>query len=109
MVEAWASDWSGQRVDAYLDRYSDDFRPANGISRAAWAARRRDRVSAPSRIDIDISQFRVERSGPGSARVSFTQRYASESYQDRVAKQLDLVRGADGRWRIRREVSLGAR
>lgn len=100
-LESWAKAWSAQDVDAYLSMYAPDFVPADGMSRSAWAAQRRERVSSPARIEIDISNTQIQRRGE-QALVRFDQRYRSDTYQDRERKALLLTETADG-WRILRE------
>ncbi|MES1927681.1 hypothetical protein SADO_00455 [Salinisphaera dokdonensis CL-ES53] len=100
-LQTWAKLWSAQDVNGYLSMYGDAFVPGNGMSRSQWAAQRRDRVSAPARIDIGLSNTSIERRGE-QALVSFTQRYQSNTYQDEERKALLLGETADG-WQILRE------
>lgn len=100
-LQSWAQAWSAQDVDAYLAIYSDDFVPDDGKSRSAWAAERRDRVSAPARIDISLSNTAIDRRGE-QALVQFTQRYESNTYQDEMRKALLMQETVDG-WQILRE------
>lgn len=99
VVEAWARDWSAQRVDEYLDHYAPDFRPRDGSSRSEWEVQRRLRVAEPGFIEVSISAPRVEIETPDRAAVRFNQIYRSDSYLDRVDKVLVLARG-DGGWKI---------
>ncbi len=106
-VNAWAEAWSEQDVDAYLASYSAGFRPEGGVSRANWAALRRDRVSRPSRIRIGVSNPTVAVVSDGLSeadnlmRVTFRQEYQSNSFGDTVTKVLEL-RDENG-WKIVRE------
>lgn len=104
LVGSWASAWSSQDVDAYLSFYASDFRPNQGLSRSAWVAQRRDRVSRPQFIRVEIADLFVDVSDASSARAVFKQDYASPGYQDSVIKTLSLTR-EDGQWKILREVS----
>lgn len=103
-VDAWARAWSAQDVDAYLATYADDFVPDGGMSRSAWAELRRQRLTAPSFIRVQVLDPEVEPLGPDRVRVRFRQVYESDTYSDRVTKVLELRRDATG-WRIVREVS----
>lgn len=103
-IRAWASAWSNQDVDGYVAAYAQSFRPANGAPRATWVAYRRDRLTAPSFIEVEVSNIEVEMLGPDSARATFVQGYRSNTYQDRVSKTLTMTRGPAG-WQIEREVS----
>ncbi|MFC3105641.1 L,D-transpeptidase Cds6 family protein [Salinisphaera aquimarina] len=102
-LQTWSQAWSDQDVGAYLAMYSDAFVPDDGASRSAWAAQRRQRVSAPSRIEVTISDVQVTRRGE-QALLRFSQRYRSNTYQDREHKALLMGEGADG-WQILREGS----
>jgi tetratricopeptide (TPR) repeat protein len=100
-LKSWARVWSARDVDAYLAMYGDAFEPGNGKSRSAWAAQRRERVSAPARIDINLSNTEIDRRGE-QALIRFTQRYKSDTYQDKERKALLMGETAQG-WKILRE------
>lgn len=106
-AQAWARAWSSQDVDAYLDAYSEAFRPVSGQSRSVWARERRERVSSPRSIDVDLSDTRVDALADGQYIISFMQRYRSDSYQDQERKAL-LMRQENGAWKILREDTPGA-
>lgn len=103
-VTAWAHAWSEQNVPAYFDAYGDDFSPASGQSRSAWEHERRQRITAPSSIQVQLSNFKFKRLDDAHSRVSFTQRYRSDNYRDSVRKTLEL-RYEHKDWRIIRETS----
>jgi len=105
-VRSWAAAWSRQDVDDYLSHYATDFLPANGGSRSAWAAERRDRLTRPTSISVEISDLEVDISDDGRAQVSFKQAYRASHYRDEVGKTLDLTR-EDGAWKILRESTQG--
>lgn len=104
----WANAWSDQDVEAYLNAYSDDFRPEGGVSRANWEALRRDRVARPSLIRVDVVKPEmtkvseaIDQSGD-RVRLSFRQEYESDTFADSVEKVLEL-RKESGGWKIIRE------
>jgi len=101
-INQWAQAWSDQDVQAYLNAYSDDYQPANGQSRSAWASERRERVSAPASINVSLSDMTVRIEGDGEAQATFQQRYESNTYQDQERKRVTLTQ-EDGGWRILRE------
>ncbi len=98
-VARWAASWSEQRVEDYLDAYSADFVPPQGMSRPDWEAQRRQRLLRPSFIRVGVEAPEVEALGPERTRVRFRQSYESEGFSDRVEKVLELGY-EDGRWRI---------
>jgi adhesin transport system outer membrane protein len=98
-VRAWANAWSRQAVDDYLGHYSQDFRPADGSSRAAWEALRRKRLRRPSFIEVKVTDMEIESLDANRARATFRQAYRADRYQDDVVKVLELARDG-GRWWI---------
>lgn len=100
-IQGWARAWSTQDLTAYFFAYSREFVPEGGLTRAAWETQRRDRISRPGRIAVNVSEVRTERTATG-ARASFLQAYESDNFSDTVTKTLDLVR-EDGNWKIVRE------
>lgn len=100
-LQTWAAAWSAQDVSRYLSMYASDFKPDDDQTHKAWLAERRQRVSGPARIRVDISDIEVSQRG-GQARVSFNQHYQSPTYQDREHKALLMTHTADG-WQILRE------
>lgn len=104
-VGSWAAAWSSQDPAEYLDHYSPDFRPSGGSSRQAWAAERRQRLTAPRFIQVSIENLQVRLLDEDRAEAQFLQRYRSDTYQDAVRKALDFVY-KDGRWRIVEEAGI---
>lgn len=101
-VNKWAAEWSAKNPDGYLAAYSKSFKPEDGTSRATWSAVRRDRVSAPRRIKVEVLGAIVEMTSPTEAKVTFRQAYDSDSLQTRSRKTLTLVKEGSG-WLITRE------
>ena len=104
-VQAWAKAWQGQDVEAYLGAYAEGFVPSQGLSREQWQAQRRQRLSKPELIEVELEDIAVTLSANGSARVSFLQRYRSDRYRDKTRKRLYLVKEGEG-WKILAEKTL---
>lgn len=104
-VTSWAQAWQGQDVDAYFGHYSARFRPPAGLSLDEWRALRRQRLTAPRAIAVEISELEVEGRAATVAEARFVQDYRSERFSDRVRKRLELEL-EQGDWKIVREVSL---
>ncbi|CAG0124864.1 Secretory immunoglobulin A-binding protein EsiB [Rhodocyclaceae bacterium] len=98
-VKGWAAAWSGQDVEKYLANYAQSFKPAGGMSRAAWEAQRRERVATPKSINVELSGVTVSGQGEDSARVRFMQNYRADVYQDVTNKTLELKKIGD-KWLI---------
>lgn len=100
-VEAWRQAWSTRDMTAYLDSYSEAFAPQDGTSREDWVASRYRNVGGRKSIDVQIQRLQVLAVGEGRARATFLQDYTSGSFREQgQPKTLDLVKGADDRWRI---------
>jgi hypothetical protein len=101
-VLAWASAWSGQNAESYLAFYAQDFKTPKGEARSQWEAARRQRISAPKKIDVAIESPKVVLKGANDAVVSFRQVYRSDSLKVNSRKTLVMVR-REGRWLIQQE------
>ncbi|MDO9451551.1 MAG: tetratricopeptide repeat protein, partial [Stagnimonas sp.] len=101
-LQAWAKAWSARDVDAYLAQYAPDFAPEGGLSRAAWEAQRRDRITRPSRIGVRAINAELSKVGDDRVRVSFVQEYQSDTFSDQVNKVLEY-KSTGGSWKIVRE------
>ena len=101
-VLAWASAWSNQKVEAYLGFYAQDFKTPKGEARSQWEAARRQRISAPKKIDVAIESPKVVLKGENDAVVNFRQVYRSDSLKVDSNKTLIMVR-KEGRWVIQQE------
>jgi hypothetical protein len=84
-------------VDAYLAAYASDF-AAEGMTRASWEAQRRARITAPQRIDVQISDLKIEQQGD-TASATFRQVYRSDRLSSTSNKTLKLAL-QNGQWRI---------
>lgn len=103
-VKGWAAAWSAQDVKKYLASYAEEFRPADGTSRADWAAARQERISAPKSIQVKISEARVTFSDNSHASVRFRQFYSASHLHTSSHKTLLLVK-TSGKWLILEERS----
>ena len=101
-VNQWARNWAGKNPEGYLAAYSQSFKPEDGTSRATWSQARRERVSSPKRISVELLGTTVEMSSATEAKVTFRQAYNSDALQTRSRKTLSMIKeGAT--WRIVRE------
>ncbi|MEK9940635.1 MAG: tetratricopeptide repeat protein, partial [Methylotenera sp.] len=102
-VNKWAKAWSAKNVDQYLASYGASFKPAKGLSRQAWEQQRRERISKPSKISVELSNIRIE-SDDTSAKVKFKQSYRADGKPIRTAKTLLMKRDGDN-WYIVEEIA----
>lgn len=101
-VLQWAKSWAAKDVDAYLSFYARDFKTPNGEPRAAWEAMRKQRISAPKRIEVSVEAPKVTMSGEARASVTFRQFYRSDQLKVTSVKTLALTR-VNGKWLIQQE------
>jgi outer membrane protein assembly factor BamE (lipoprotein component of BamABCDE complex) len=104
-IDAWLEAWRAKNINAYLDAYADDFKPEGGLSKKAWVAQRKQRLSGKrGDISLSLEDVTITQSSETLASVQFFQKYASKVYSDEVTKQLDLrFDAAKQRWLITRE------
>ena len=102
-VNKWAKAWSNKNVDQYLASYGASFKPAKGMSRQTWEQQRRERITKPSKISVELSNMKIE-SDDNSAKVKFKQTYRADGKPIRTAKTLHMKRDGDN-WYIVEEIA----
>lgn len=98
-VKNWAAAWSSQDVAKYLASYAQTFRPADGMSRAAWEAQRKERVAKPQSVSVELSGLHVDAQGENRASAHFRQSYRADQYGDVTDKTLELKKTGE-KWLI---------
>jgi tetratricopeptide (TPR) repeat protein len=101
-VREWAQAWSKQDVTQYLDFYAPDFKVPGKATREDWEAERRQRLTAPARIEVSLSNLQIKLNKSGEAEARFRQTYRSDRLTSRTSKSLILAKSGD-RWLIREE------
>ena len=101
-LTAWSKAWASKDVNTYLAAYGNDFIPEAGLSRKTWEAQRRERISKPTSIKVEVQNLQTARTGDDRIRATFLQVYESDNYSDSVTKIIDFKR-VDGAWKIVRE------
>lgn len=103
-VDDWVRAWSGKDAGKYLSAYAPEFKPAHGMSRAAWEKQRRERLAKYKKIEIALANLTIS-AEKDTATVEFIQSFKADDYSESgVRKRLDL-RLQDSRWVIVRETS----
>jgi len=103
-VNAWAKAWSSQDVNQYLASYADSFKTPKGEPRKAWEATRRDRVSRPKTIVVEVNNAKVTMEGSDAAKVQFSQRYVADGKPQSTRKTLAMTK-IGGAWLIQQEIA----
>lgn len=102
-VNKWAQAWSSKNLDQYFASYGASFRPAKGQSRQAWEQQRRERITRPSKISVELSNIKIE-SDDSTAKVKFRQSYRADGKPIRTNKTLLMKRDGDN-WYIQEEIA----
>jgi len=89
IIKDWAAAWSSRDVAAYLAFYAANFAPPQGMTRPAWEALRKQRLSAPEYIRVAVSDFKIQRNG-NRASATFRERYESNILKVNTGKALTL-------------------
>ncbi|MDH5547284.1 MAG: tetratricopeptide repeat protein [Gammaproteobacteria bacterium] len=99
-ISGWATAWSRQDAVQYLSFYSESFATPPGVSRSDWQYYRRDRLKAPSFIEVKVSNFDIVLSTDSSlASVHFLQHYRSNTLDDKIVKQV-VLQNTGNSWKI---------
>jgi tetratricopeptide (TPR) repeat protein len=100
----WAEAWSSKNVNAYLAKYSSNFRTPNGESFSDWQESRRNRILGKDIITVEVSGTNISRKGDSFAQVTFKQKYTSNKLTQISSKTLILRKEGSG-WFIEQEYS----
>lgn len=103
-LKAWSLAWVGRNTQGYLDAYAATFTPADGSTRAAWAAKRKNALARAGDISLDVRDIKLAVKDAKHASTVFRQVYRSEQFKDVVLKTLEWEQ-IDGRWLITRETA----
>lgn len=104
-VNNWAKAWSSKDLDKYFASYAESFKPAKGESRKAWEQTRRERISKPASINVELANQKVVMDGSDNAKVTFKQTYVANGKPIRTNKTL-MLKKTNGTWLIDQEIAL---
>jgi hypothetical protein len=103
-VDQWANAWSNQDVGQYLASYASTFDPRGGQTRKTWENSRRQRVSAPKGISVEVGNPKVTVIDDNAAKVVFYQTYQADGRKAQSTnKTLKMVKEG-GAWLIQEEL-----
>jgi tetratricopeptide (TPR) repeat protein len=102
MVSKWAHAWSSKNVGEYLSHYAANFKTPKGESRAEWEKLRKERISAPKKIQVSISALKVTLKDEHRASITFRQHYRAGALNTSTTKTLVLIKSGDT-WLIQQE------
>lgn len=96
---AWADAWSAQLPETYLEFYAPEYRPSNGISRKAWEALRRIRLTRPGFIDVAVKDLSIELVDEITAHTHFKQVYRASHFSD-ISYKTIVLKWCEKGWKI---------
>jgi ketosteroid isomerase-like protein len=100
-LKNWVKAWQSRNVALYLSFYSKDFKD-HKRSRPKWEAYRRQSLNNSSNISIKITDIKTQASNNMVIRVTFIQRFKSDTTSDIGMKELTWAK-EDGNWKIIKE------
>ncbi len=103
-VNNWAQAWSSQNVDKYFASYGAGFKPAKGESRKAWEQQRKERITKPSNINVELSNINIASIDSENAKVRFKQSYRADGKPISTTKTLVMKKDGDN-WYIQQEIA----
>lgn len=103
-LNEWAQAWSAKDVNKYLASYSNTFKPAKGESRKSWEQQRRERITKPSKISVELSNINITANDGNTAKVRFKQSYRADGKPIRTGKTL-LMKKVGDNWLIDQEIA----
>ncbi len=103
-VNDWAQAWSSKNLDKYFASYGSNFEPAKGENRKSWEAQRRERISKPSKINVDVSNLKITSVDSNNAKVRFKQSYRADGKPIGTTKTL-VMKKDGGNWFIEQEIA----
>ena len=102
-IDEWAQAWSDKKVEIYLAYYGASFKPPKGMSRQAWEQQRKERISKPSKISVQVSDVKIESDG-NAAKAKFKQFYRADGKPINTHKTLVMKRDGED-WYIIEEIA----
>ena len=79
-VNDWADAWRHKDYESYMKFYADTFTPEAPLSRADWEKQRKQRLSNPGKINLEIANLKVTCDGD-KAKADFDQDYSVTTYK----------------------------
>jgi len=103
-VNTWAQAWSSKNLDLYFASYGASFQPAKGQNRKEWEDQRKDRISKPSKISVNLSNINITSIDSNNAKVRFKQAYRADGKPIYTTKTLVMKKEGDN-WYIQQEIA----
>lgn len=88
-VKRWSDAWSQKDSKTYIQAYAPNYAPKT-TTHKAWAAYRQERLAAPKFIKVELADQKAILLDPTHVRVSFVQKYSSDTLNTKDQKTLEL-------------------
>jgi hypothetical protein len=106
-LEFWRVAWVARDTASYLGSYSADFIPEEGVSRDAWAEKRKLAMGRAREVVLELADVKIELLDMEHAISTFRQTYRSTAYRDVVSKKIEWRKNGS-RWLIVSESRLAS-
>ena len=103
-VNNWAQAWSNKNLDKYFASYGEGFKPAKGETRKSWEQQRRERITKPSKINVEVSKINITALDSNNAKVRFKQSYRADGKPISTTKTLVMKKDGEN-WFIEQEIA----
>ncbi|MSP86817.1 MAG: tetratricopeptide repeat protein [Methylotenera sp.] len=103
-VNNWAQAWSSKNLDQYFASYGANFQPTKGESRKQWEQQRKERITKPSKISVNLSSLNINTIDGNNAKVRFKQAYRADGKPIYTTKTLVMKKEGDN-WYIQQELA----
>jgi hypothetical protein len=94
----WAKAWQSKDLNSYFAHYSKDF-SGEFADNAAWRKARSKKINGAKKLNVEVADFEIISADENNAKISFTQKYRSNLYQDSGKKTMELKQ-IDGSWLV---------
>ena len=103
-VNNWSQAWASKDLNKYFASYGASFKPTKGESRKSWEQQRRERITRPAKISIELSNINITPIDSNNANVRFKQSYRADGKPIKTTKTLVMKKAGDN-WFIEQEVA----
>ena len=102
VLKGWAADWESLDVERYLSHYSIEDFNLGADNFAQWSQRKRNVSKSKEfvQLAIDVNGLFIYPGEKDMFVVDFQQRYLSNNYQSKSAKQQYWQKNRQGQWKI---------
>jgi murein L,D-transpeptidase YafK len=100
-ISSWKKAWEEKDLKTYMLCYDERFR-SRGMDLEAWEKHRQSLNLKYQSVNVDVMDLSIVQVSKWTAKVSFTQNYQADEYQDFGLKNLLLVKRGK-HWKIKEE------